>query len=111
MNNKKKNTYKEANDVKLARTVAEQDASLIPDLMRLEAEFSQEGNTMGTTDEYEDLIITMEYQLPPDPGEEGVGFYTLHTTSGWSVDNPEELTKLIHGVKQAAIRIGEIKNK
>jgi hypothetical protein len=81
----------------------------VPLLMRLEATFSQEGNTLGTTEEFEDLIIAMEYQNPPDPGTEGDGFFTLKTDTGWSIDSVEEISKLIESVKQAAIQIGETK--
>jgi hypothetical protein len=81
-----------------------------PLLMRVQAVFSQDGNTMGTTEEYEDLTITMEYQTPPDLGNEAEGFFTLKTESGWSVDNPDEIVNLIESVKQAAIKIGKIKN-
>jgi hypothetical protein len=82
-----------------------------PLLMRVQAVFSQDGNTMGTTEDYEDLTITMEYQTPPAPGNETEGFFTLETESGWSIDNPEEIVKLIESVKQAAIQIGKIKNE
>jgi hypothetical protein len=82
----------------------------IPLLTHIEARFSQDGNTLGTTEEYEELTIAMEYQLLPEPGKETEGFFTLKTGKGWSIDDPEELVKLIESVKQAAIQIGKIKN-
>lgn len=87
------------------------DPNLIPNLMHLEARFSQEGNTLGTTEEYEQIIIKAEYRLPPSSGEEDQCFFTIHSADGWSVDNPEEMAVLIESVKQAAIKIGEIKSK
>ena len=51
--------------------------------------FSQEGNTLGTTSEYEYLKIRLETQLP------GERPFIVIETEGWSIDEPKELTTLI----------------
>jgi len=52
-------------------------------------EFSQPGNTLGTTEEDELLVLECERQLPDDPP-----FFVLRTT-GWSIDSIEELQVII----------------
>ena len=52
-----------------------------PELMSASFTFGQEGNTEGTTSEYEE--ITIEYQNPFDLHH---GFFVLRT-EGWSIDN------------------------
>lgn len=58
--------------------------------------FSQEGNTNGTTQEFEELEITNESVL--DCLTEDKGFYVIRTT-GWSIDNEEEIIELFKTVK------------
>jgi hypothetical protein len=82
----------------------------VPLMTHLEVRFSQEGNTLGTTEEYEDLTISMEYQILPEPGSEGEGFFTLKTKTGWSIDSADEIAKLVESVRSAAIEIGRVKN-
>jgi hypothetical protein len=71
-----------------------------PDISRVSFEFTQDPNTLGTTDasgcgsEY--LTVECEYQLP---GEEP--FFVIRTTSGWSFDDPEALLVLLNSVKDA----------
>jgi len=60
-----------------------------PELMSASFTFGQEGNTEGTTSEYEE--ITIEYQNPFDLHH---GFFVLRTT-GWSIDNAAELAELL----------------
>jgi hypothetical protein len=61
-------------------------------LARAEFEFCQEGNTIGTTDQYETLTIALECQLPRE------GFFpVLKTTTGWSINDSKELSELIDG--------------
>ena len=60
-----------------------------PLLASVKVTFTQDGNTLGTTDEIEILEIRLESQLP---GEEF--FYVLRTETGWSFDDPDELGKL-----------------
>jgi hypothetical protein len=71
-----------------------------PDISKVSFEFTQDPNTLGTTDasgcgsEY--LTVECEYQLP---GEEP--FFVIRTTSGWSFDDPEALLALLNSVKDA----------
>ena len=65
-----------------------------PTLYKATFEFSQEGNTDGTTDEYEDLTIECEGLNI----EKGDCYYVLRTTSGWSIDNIDELKELLERV-------------
>jgi len=71
-----------------------------PDISRVSFEFTQDPNTLGTTDASgygsEDLTVECEYQLP---GEEP--FFVIRTTSGWSFDEPETLLALLNSVKDA----------
>jgi hypothetical protein len=71
-----------------------------PDISRVRFEFSQEPNTLDTTDVSgcgsEDLTVECEYQLP---GEEP--FFVIRSTSGWSFDEPETLLALLNSVKDA----------
>jgi hypothetical protein len=53
----------------------------------------QDGNTMGTTDSYETLDISLEYQ-DPQAGKADDCFLVIKT-EGWSFDTPEELMKQI----------------
>lgn len=58
-------------------------------LFKASFEFTQDGNTDGTTDTYEDLTIDCE-------SIDSTGcYYVLKTTSGWSIDNIDELKELI----------------
>ena len=61
--------------------------------------FTQEGNCRGTTDEYEELIIQCESSLGID-NDEGC-YYVLKTSTGWSIDNIEELQKLFDRIQKA----------
>ena len=54
--------------------------------------FTQDGNTLGTTDNVETITIDLEYQLPGDEP------FAVLITDGWSIDNPAELTTLINRV-------------
>lgn len=71
-----------------------------PDISKVSFEFTQEPNTLGTTDASgcgsEDLTVECEYQLP---GEEP--FFVIRSTSGWSFDEPETLLALLNSVKDA----------
>ena len=63
--------------------------SMKPELMSASFTFGQEGNTEGTTSEYEE--ITIEYQNPFDLHH---GFFVLRT-EGWSIDNAAEFAELL----------------
>lgn len=58
--------------------------------------FFQNGNTLGTTSEVEELTINLE----GSDIESGDFFYTIKTPTGWSIDDPNEFIKLIDRVKQ-----------
>lgn len=57
---------------------------------KISASFSQEGNTLGTTDEYEELIVDLECQT--DMSE---GYFVVLKTNGWSVDDVDHLKNII----------------
>lgn len=63
-----------------------------PILGKITYEFSQEGNTDGTTAEYEELNIEVEGCF--DILKEG-GYMVIRTKTGWSINNPEEFTSLL----------------
>lgn len=71
-----------------------------PEISKVSFEFTQEPNTLGTTDASgcgsEHLTVECEYQLP---GEEP--FFVIRSTSGWSFDEPETLLALLNSVKDA----------
>ena len=49
--------------------------------------FTQPGNSSGTTEEYEELIVEVEGEGDISKGN----FLVLRTPTGWSINNPEEL--------------------
>ena len=59
--------------------------------------FSQEGNTNGTTSQYEELEITMESACGSldDDG----GFYVIRTSTGWSFNDLDEIKELFNQIK------------
>ncbi len=59
-----------------------------PTLSKITYLFYQEGNTDGTTDETEELIVEVESVF--DIIEEG-GYMVIRTPTGWSINNKEEL--------------------
>ena len=63
------------------------------ELNRASFHFTQEGNTEGTTNEFEE--ITIDYEIIADEG----GFFVLRT-EGWSVDSVEELEELLDRIKK-----------
>lgn len=63
------------------------------ELNRASFHFTQEGNTEGTTNEFEE--ITIDYEVIADEG----GFFVLRT-EGWSIDNVEELSELLDRIKK-----------
>lgn len=60
--------------------------------------FVQEGNTLGTTDEYEELVL--EVEAPLGDLHEG-GFFVLRTNTGWSFDDKEKLLTLFDKLKES----------
>lgn len=61
-----------------------------PELSTLTARFTQEGNTLGTTSEYENITIDAEFQL----GENDGPFFVIKT-DGWSIDSVNDIQQLI----------------
>lgn len=61
-------------------------------LSKITLNFSQEGNTNGTTQEYEELDITLESPLFIDTDGH---YFVFRTETGWSFDGVEEITQLL----------------
>ena len=66
-----------------------------PSINHASVSFEQEGNSMGTTEEYEQITINLEYQLSEEDGS-----FIVLKTDGWSIDNPSDLDTLINRVKR-----------
>lgn len=63
------------------------------DLSKVTFEFSQEGNTNGTTEECEELDIIVD--SPCFINRQDGSYVVLKTKTGWSIDNSKELTDII----------------
>lgn len=70
-------------------------------LERATFEFSQDGNCLSSSDDYEFLTIECESSLGIDRDEEC--FYVLKTEK-WSVDSAEDLEKLFSRIRQVVIK-------
>lgn len=68
---------------------------------QLSVSFAQEGNTLGTTSEVEELTIDAEYQLP-DSGP----FFVLRT-KGWSIDDPKDMAEAVAKAEAACVMLQE----
>lgn len=76
------------------------------EVTKVEFQFLQPGNTLGTTDDYEEIVVRAEYQTSsPGKGEEC--FLTISTETGWSLENPEEMSKVLKSVVDAAARVSK----
>jgi hypothetical protein len=71
-------------------------------LSEAKVQFIQDGNTLGSTDETEILEVSFESQLPGDET-----FMVLRSTTGWSINNPSELAKILEPVHKAINGIRE----
>ena len=60
-----------------------------PKFSQATIKFVQDGNTLGTTEEFEELFVQIETQLP---GEDA--FFVLRT-SGWSMDSVAEFEEIM----------------
>jgi hypothetical protein len=69
--------------------------SEIPEIHKVSVEFGQEGNTLGTTSNYETITIGLEFQL----GEKEGSFITIKT-DGWSIDDIYDLDLLVNQTKK-----------
>jgi hypothetical protein len=67
-----------------------------PSLYRATFEFIQDGNTDGTTEDIESIIIECE-------GMDALGCYYVLKTEGWSINNTDELKELIERVNKSII--------
>ncbi len=67
-------------------------------LDRIIYSFIQEGNTLGTTKETEELTITVEAPLG-DIRKEG-GFLVIKSSTGWSMNEPREFLSILNTAKQ-----------
>jgi len=75
-----------------------------PEIFGISVKFCQDGNTLGTTSEDEELTMTAEFQL----GEEAGPFFVLRSTTGWSIDDLEDLRKLMEIAKAPLSKIKEV---
>ena len=66
--------------------------------------FSQEGNTLGTTSEYEELEVSIESQLFMNKEDY---FFVLRTNTGWSIDSTEEISEIINKCKKSVTELLE----
>lgn len=62
-----------------------------PVIEKAEVSFIQDGNTMGTTEEIEQITICLEFQLPEKYSKP---FFVIKT-NGWSFDGIGELEELV----------------
>ena len=53
-------------------------------------ELLQDGNTLGTTDDWEAIEVHCEYQLPGDEP-----FFVVKSEKGWSINDSKELATVI----------------
>ena len=65
-------------------------------ISKITYDFVQEGNTQGTTDEYEKLTIEVETVL----GDINEGNFYVLRTEGWSINSILELEDLFKKIKQ-----------
>lgn len=70
-----------------------------PTLHTAKFSFSQEGNTNGTTADYEELEIEIDAAGTINGPEDC--FIVIRTTTGWSMDSIDELQELIDKCKKA----------
>lgn len=71
-----------------------------PNLSRVNFIYTQDGNTTGSTSYVEELEIEFDSILIEPPG-----FIVLRTSTGWSIDEPEELTDLLKELQQSITTI------
>jgi hypothetical protein len=68
-----------------------------PELEKVVFTYTQDGNGNGTTAEYEELEIRVEASLCNINDDH---FFVLKSSTGWSVDNIEELVYLVEHTKK-----------
>lgn len=67
----------------------------LPMLNKITYVFTQEGNTDGTTEDVEELIVEVEGVF--DIVKDG-GYFVLRTSTGWSIDDPNDLNYIFDTV-------------
>ena len=67
----------------------------IPEISKVSVQFNQEGNTLGTTSEYEQITISLEFQSGEDDGP-----FVTFKTEGWSINDISDLEELIKRTKK-----------
>ena len=67
-------------------------------LNKITYEFSQDGNTDGTTDDFEELIV--EVQGPCGSIIKEGGYIVLRTSTGWSINDKSEIVELLELVEK-----------
>jgi len=78
------------------------------DLSSVKFHFVQDGNTNGSTEEIEEIEITMEAPIYITK-EEG-SFIVIKTSTGWSIDSPEEFNELLKGCCESTMLIARKNN-
>ena len=73
-----------------------QHNNMKPQLDKVIYQFTQDGNTMGSTDDVEELTIECESSTGNLDSDDQ--FYVIRTSTGWSIDNAQELVDLIYRV-------------
>ena len=70
-----------------------------PQLDKIIYQFTQDGNTMGSTDDVEEITIECESSTGNLDSDDQ--FYVIRTSTGWSIDNAQEFVDLLNRVKSA----------
>lgn len=70
---------------------------------KVDFKISQEGNTLGTTSEFETMEVSFQTQI--DSLEDSPGFIVLKSDTGWSFDSTEELVKLIEKLANLQLKL------
>ena len=71
-------------------------------LSKITYEFVQDCNTLGTTENKDELErIIIEREACDGSLHDNPGFFVLRTPTGWSIDNVSEITKLFKMITEA----------
>jgi len=68
-------------------------------LEKVIVEFSQEGNTHGTTEEYEDLTVDINRVAGADKPDDY--YYVFRSKSGWSVNDARDMIRITNAIDEA----------
>ena len=69
-----------------------------PEICHVSVKFVQDGNTLGTTEDYETIEINLEFQSSQEEGP-----FIVLKTEGWSINEPEDLLSLINIAKKVLL--------